>query len=75
MFFFFFVFHVTHYVIFFRKLFVCRSNDLFSFYYRACIAIAILFVLSASGIFIRAIRSLVVEKHAIRVSNLKMEIV
>ena len=41
---------------------------IFAFYCRACIAIATLFVLSASGIFIRAIRSLVVEKHPIRVS-------
>lgn len=38
---------------------------------RACIAIAILFVLSASGIFVRAIRSLVVEKHAIRFAGIE----
>lgn len=38
---------------------------------RACIAIATLFVLSATGIFIRAIRSLVVEKHPIRFTGIE----
>ena len=42
------------------------------FHCRACIAIGILFLLSASGIFIRAIRSLVVEKHAVKVSAFAM---
>lgn len=68
-FFFFFFCHIAHYIIFFRKFSVCHSDDMFSCYYRACIAIAILFILSASGIFIRTIRSLVVEKHATKVSN------
>ena len=39
----------------------------FLFLFRACIAIGVLFILSATGIFIRALRSLVVEKHPIRV--------
>lgn len=38
---------------------------------RACIAIGILFLLSASGIFIRAIRSLVVEKHAVKFAGIE----
>lgn len=37
------------------------------FRFRACIAIAVLFILSATGIFVRALRSLVVERHPIRV--------
>lgn len=38
---------------------------------RACIAIGVLFILSATGIFIRALRSLVVEKHPIRFSGIE----
>ena len=39
----------------------------FCFIFRACIVIATLFIVSATGIFIRALRSLVVERHPIRV--------
>nr|XP_058971039.1 transmembrane protein 163a-like [Pocillopora verrucosa] len=38
---------------------------------RACIAIAALFVLSGTGIFIRAVRSLIVEKHPIRFTGVE----
>lgn len=38
---------------------------------RACIAIGVLFVLSGTGIFIRAVRSLVVEKHPLRFTGIE----
>ncbi|KAJ7389043.1 hypothetical protein OS493_034178 [Desmophyllum pertusum] len=38
---------------------------------RACIAIGVFFILSATGIFIRALRSLVVEKHPVKFTGIQ----